>query len=92
MHTGLQQYALENRVVMSRILPEIFRDFHVQRLAGYFQAYRDTLMRLAPPGAGYGRASSTPPGATGRECGRPGNKAGARPFFSWLAIRCMAEP
>lgn len=41
-------YALENRVVMSRILPELFRDFHVRRLAGYFQAYRDTLMQLAP--------------------------------------------
>jgi uncharacterized circularly permuted ATP-grasp superfamily protein/uncharacterized alpha-E superfamily protein len=41
-------YALENRVVMSRILPELFRDFHVRRLASYFQAYRDTLMELAP--------------------------------------------
>jgi uncharacterized circularly permuted ATP-grasp superfamily protein/uncharacterized alpha-E superfamily protein len=41
-------YALENRIVMSRILPEAFRDFHVQRLAGFFQAYRDTLMSLAP--------------------------------------------
>ncbi len=41
-------YALENRVVMSRILPELFRDFHVKRLAGYFQAYRDTLLQAAP--------------------------------------------
>ncbi len=41
-------YALENRIVMSRILPEAFRDFHVQRLAGFFQAFRDTLMQLAP--------------------------------------------
>jgi uncharacterized circularly permuted ATP-grasp superfamily protein/uncharacterized alpha-E superfamily protein len=41
-------YALENRIVMSRILPEVFSDFHVQRLAGYFQAFRDTLMQLAP--------------------------------------------
>jgi uncharacterized circularly permuted ATP-grasp superfamily protein/uncharacterized alpha-E superfamily protein len=41
-------YALENRIVMSRILPEAFRDIHVQRLAGFFQAYRDTLMQLAP--------------------------------------------
>jgi uncharacterized circularly permuted ATP-grasp superfamily protein/uncharacterized alpha-E superfamily protein len=41
-------YALENRIVMSRILPEAFRDFHVQRLAGFFQAFRDTLLQLAP--------------------------------------------
>ena len=41
-------YALENRVVLSRSLPELFRPFHVQRLASYFQVYRDTLMRLAP--------------------------------------------
>jgi len=41
-------YALENRVVMSRILPELFREFHVHRLASYFQTYRDTLMTLAP--------------------------------------------
>jgi uncharacterized circularly permuted ATP-grasp superfamily protein/uncharacterized alpha-E superfamily protein len=41
-------YALENRIVMSRIVPEAFRDFHVQRLAGFFQAFRDTLMQLAP--------------------------------------------
>ena len=44
-------YALENRIVMSRILPEAFRDFHVQRLAGFFQAMRDTLMSLAPMSA-----------------------------------------
>src|SRR5262249_3072207 len=41
-------YALENRIVMSRILPEAFRDFHVQRLAGFFQSFRDTLISLAP--------------------------------------------
>jgi uncharacterized circularly permuted ATP-grasp superfamily protein/uncharacterized alpha-E superfamily protein len=41
-------YALENRIVMSRILPEAFRDFHVQRLAGFFQSFRDTLIQLAP--------------------------------------------
>jgi uncharacterized circularly permuted ATP-grasp superfamily protein/uncharacterized alpha-E superfamily protein len=41
-------YALENRIVLSRTLPEAFRSFHVQRLAGYFRAYRETLLRLAP--------------------------------------------
>jgi len=43
-------YALENRVVLSRILPEVFEDFHVQRLANYFQTLRDSLMALAPAG------------------------------------------
>jgi uncharacterized circularly permuted ATP-grasp superfamily protein/uncharacterized alpha-E superfamily protein len=43
-------YALENRVVLSRILPEVQRQFYVRRLAGWFQAYRETLRRLAPPG------------------------------------------
>ncbi len=41
-------YALENRVVMARILPDLFRSFHVRRLSGYFQACRDTLIELAP--------------------------------------------
>jgi len=43
-------YALENRVVLSRILPEVQRQFYVRRLAGWFQAYRETLRKLAPPG------------------------------------------
>ena len=41
-------YALENRIVLSRILPEAFRDCQVQRLASFFRAQRDTLMALAP--------------------------------------------
>lgn len=41
-------YALENRVVMSRILPELFQDFYVQRLARSFQTYREMLTGLAP--------------------------------------------
>jgi len=41
-------YALENRVVMARTLPELFRDCYVRRLAGYFQAYRDTIFGLSP--------------------------------------------
>jgi uncharacterized circularly permuted ATP-grasp superfamily protein/uncharacterized alpha-E superfamily protein len=31
-------YALENRLVVSRILPETFREGHVQRLAGFYRA------------------------------------------------------
>lgn len=37
-------YALESRVVLSRCLPELFRDFHVRRLANYFQAMHESLV------------------------------------------------
>ncbi len=41
-------YALENRMVMTRIAPVLFRDCHVRRLAGFFQPMRDRLAQLAP--------------------------------------------
>jgi uncharacterized circularly permuted ATP-grasp superfamily protein/uncharacterized alpha-E superfamily protein len=41
-------YALENRIVISRSLPETFRDCQVQRLASFFRAEREALMTLAP--------------------------------------------
>jgi uncharacterized circularly permuted ATP-grasp superfamily protein/uncharacterized alpha-E superfamily protein len=41
-------YALENRIVLLRSLPETFRDCQVHRLASFFRAERDTLMALAP--------------------------------------------
>lgn len=41
-------YALENRMVMTRIAPVLFRDCHVKRLASFFQPMRDRLARLAP--------------------------------------------
>ncbi|MDB6016975.1 MAG: hypothetical protein JWR19_1464 [Pedosphaera sp.] len=41
-------YALENRIVLSRILPDEFRDCQVQRLASFFRIQRDTLLGLAP--------------------------------------------
>ena len=41
-------YALENRIVLSRSLPEAFRDCHVQRIGAFFRAYRDGLTALAP--------------------------------------------
>ncbi|MBB5754185.1 circularly permuted type 2 ATP-grasp protein [Prosthecomicrobium pneumaticum] len=52
-------YALENRLALSRALPEIYRGFHVERLAGFFQAFRgglnalnrhDTRVALLTPG------------------------------------------
>nr|WP_224745800.1 circularly permuted type 2 ATP-grasp protein [Neiella litorisoli] len=41
-------YALENRTVMTRVLPSLFRDSHVHRLAGFFQRLRTKLTNLAP--------------------------------------------
>jgi len=41
-------YTLENRVVLTSIFTEQFRDLHVQRLAGFFQIERDGLRALAP--------------------------------------------
>ena len=40
-------YALENRTVMTRIMPDIFRETQVQRLSGFFQAFHKGLARLA---------------------------------------------
>jgi uncharacterized circularly permuted ATP-grasp superfamily protein/uncharacterized alpha-E superfamily protein len=40
-------YALENRIVISRTLPEAFRDCRVQRLASFFRAQRDQLIGMA---------------------------------------------
>ena len=40
-------YALENRLVMSRILPSLFRDSHVHRLASFFRTLRTTLASMS---------------------------------------------
>jgi uncharacterized circularly permuted ATP-grasp superfamily protein/uncharacterized alpha-E superfamily protein len=41
-------YALENRIALSRSLPEAFRDCRVQRLAPFFRGLREMLYALAP--------------------------------------------
>lgn len=41
-------YALENRIVTSRTLPEAFRVANIERLAGFFAKLRDLLARLSP--------------------------------------------
>jgi uncharacterized circularly permuted ATP-grasp superfamily protein/uncharacterized alpha-E superfamily protein len=43
-------YALENRIVLSRSLPEVFRDCGVQRLAAFFRTTRNLLREIAPRG------------------------------------------
>ena len=44
-------YALENRLVVSRVFPQMFRELPVQHLASYFDALRSALLRWAPRGA-----------------------------------------
>ncbi len=39
-------YALENRTIVSDVLPELFRTSNVRRLAHFFRAQRDTLTAL----------------------------------------------
>ncbi len=41
-------YALENRIVISTVLPEVFRSCHVERLAPFFRAMRECMRALAP--------------------------------------------
>ncbi|MGX1088925.1 circularly permuted type 2 ATP-grasp protein [Pseudomonas sp. AP3_22 TE3818] len=41
-------YALENRTIVSRAFPELYRDMNVQHLAGFFRTLQETLVRQAP--------------------------------------------
>jgi uncharacterized circularly permuted ATP-grasp superfamily protein/uncharacterized alpha-E superfamily protein len=41
-------YALENRTVISRVIPSLFRDSQVHRLAPFFRALRLALLEVAP--------------------------------------------
>ncbi len=40
-------YTLENRMVVSRALPDVFRDCRVSRLATFFRSFRETLQSLS---------------------------------------------
>jgi len=42
-------YALENRVIMNRVLPDVMRDLPVHRLAVHLALLRETLIGRAPP-------------------------------------------
>ncbi len=55
-------YALENRVVMTRVFPSLFRDSHVHRLAHFFTRLRFKLNDLNPNG-GVPRVVILTPGA-----------------------------
>ena len=41
-------YALENRLIVSDLLPELFRTSNVRRLASFFRDQREALRRMAP--------------------------------------------
>jgi uncharacterized circularly permuted ATP-grasp superfamily protein/uncharacterized alpha-E superfamily protein len=55
-------YALENRVVLAETFPDLFREFHVERLASFFRSFRDTLLNLAPSRSENPRAVLLTPG------------------------------
>lgn len=55
-------YALENRTVMSRVFPSLFRDSHVHRLSLFFARLRQKLQDLNPNG-GIARIVVLTPGA-----------------------------
>ncbi|MBI4904530.1 MAG: circularly permuted type 2 ATP-grasp protein [Acidobacteria bacterium] len=41
-------YALENRIVINRVLPDVSARLHVHRVAGFFQTLRNSLLQLVP--------------------------------------------
>lgn len=43
-------YALENRLVLGRTLPELFREYRVERVASFFTKLRRAVENLAPVG------------------------------------------
>jgi uncharacterized circularly permuted ATP-grasp superfamily protein/uncharacterized alpha-E superfamily protein len=55
-------YALENRTVMSRLIPSLFRDSHPHRLASFFRLMRSALAGLAPDGSDNPRVVVLTPG------------------------------
>jgi len=44
-------YALENRLLVARLFPELFRELGVQRITAYFNTLRESLLHYAPAGS-----------------------------------------
>ncbi|GAB4262624.1 MAG: circularly permuted type 2 ATP-grasp protein [Methylomicrobium sp.] len=55
-------YALENRSVMTRVLPDLFGESHVRRLAGFFRALRSGLTSRSPGSKAEARVVVLTPG------------------------------
>jgi uncharacterized circularly permuted ATP-grasp superfamily protein/uncharacterized alpha-E superfamily protein len=45
-------YALENRLIVSRTFPQLYKELRVQHLARFFATMRDSLLHFAPKGDG----------------------------------------
>jgi uncharacterized circularly permuted ATP-grasp superfamily protein len=45
-------YALENRLVVSRVFPELYRELHVEQMAPFFAGLREAMLSFAPKGDG----------------------------------------
>jgi uncharacterized circularly permuted ATP-grasp superfamily protein/uncharacterized alpha-E superfamily protein len=56
-------YALENRVVVSRVFPSMYRDVQAHRLAPFFRTLRSALRDAAPAGVEEPRVVVLTPGA-----------------------------
>jgi uncharacterized circularly permuted ATP-grasp superfamily protein/uncharacterized alpha-E superfamily protein len=57
-------YAAENRRIMARVLPELFRSVEVTQLRPFFDAWQDSLQRMAPQGQGNPGLALLTPGHT----------------------------
>ena len=55
-------YALENRLVVSRVFPQLYQSLNVQHLASFFATLRDSLLHFAPRGDGPQRVALLTPG------------------------------
>lgn len=55
-------YLLENRLIISRLFPEAFRDLKVQRLAATYRALLESLLAMCPAGEGEPRIVLLTPG------------------------------
>ncbi|WP_146346472.1 circularly permuted type 2 ATP-grasp protein [Phaeobacter marinintestinus] len=53
-------FAIENRMATARVFADHYPDANVERLAGFFRAFRDTL--TAPRSGGWGHAAILTPG------------------------------
>ena len=55
-------YALENRLIVSRVFPELYRDLRVEHQAAFFATLRDSLAHYAPRDDGPVRTVLLTPG------------------------------
>ncbi len=55
-------YALQNRLVLSRVFPSLYRSMQVHRLAPFFRSLRAALQAAAPPGVDEPRIVILSPG------------------------------